>query len=47
MKMTKAEYIDYIKLDLSGGLLELEISDEIISKYIDAALVEIRRYYDE
>lgn len=47
MKMTKAEYIDFIKLDLSGDVLELEITDETISKYIDAALVEIRRYYDQ
>ena len=47
MSMSKAEYIDYIKLDLSGGVLELELTDDIISKYIDAALVEIRRYYDQ
>ena len=47
MKMTKTEYIDYIKLSLSGGVLELEISDEIIGKYIDAAMVELRRYYDQ
>ena len=47
MKITKDEYIDYIKLDLSGDVLELEISDETISKYIDAAVVELRRYYDQ
>lgn len=47
MKMTKTDYIDYIKLDLSGDVLELEITDETISKYIDAALVELRRYYDQ
>lgn len=46
-KFTKQDYIDYIKLQLTGGLLELEIEDEVISKYIDSALVEIRRYMDE
>lgn len=43
---TKQDYIDYIRLQVSGGLLELEIEDEVISKFIDAALVELRRYYD-
>lgn len=45
--MTKEEYIEYIKLDLSGGILTLEITDEIIGKIIDSALVEMRRYYDQ
>lgn len=44
---TKQEYIDYIKLQVTGGLLELEIEDESIGKYIDAALAELRRYIDE
>jgi len=47
MKMTKVEYINYIKLDLSGDVLDLEISDETVGKYVDAALIEIRRYYDQ
>lgn len=47
MKMTKDEYIDYIKLDLGGDVLDLEITDETIGKYIDAAVVELRRYYDQ
>lgn len=46
-KFTKQDYIDYIKLQLTGGLLDLEIEDEVISKYIDAALIELRRYMDE
>ena len=44
---TKKDYIDYVKLQLTGNLIDLEIEDETISKYIDAALVEIRRYLDE
>lgn len=47
MKITKDEYIDYIKLELSADVLELEITDETIGKYLDAALVEIRRFYDQ
>lgn len=44
---TKKDYIDYIKLQLTGNLIDLEIEDETISKYIDAALIEMRRYLDE
>ena len=44
--MTKQEYIDYIKMELTGGVLELEISDEIIGKYLDATLQELLRYLD-
>lgn len=44
---TKNDYIDYIKLALSGGLLELEITDDAIGKMVDAALAEIRRYLDQ
>jgi len=43
---TKEQYIDYIKLELTGGVLELEISDEIIGKFVDASLQEITRYLD-
>ena len=43
---TKQEYIDYIKMELTGGVLELEISDEIIGKYLDATLQELLRYLD-
>ncbi len=46
-KLTKNDYIDYIKLTLTGGLLDLEIEDAVISKYIDQALIELRRYMEE
>lgn len=40
-------YIDYIKLQVSANLLTLEIPDDTIGKYVDAALVELQRYIDE
>ena len=51
-KFTKQDYIDYIKLQLTGGLLDLEIEDEVIShlisiyplkerKILESALVEL------
>lgn len=43
----RQDYIDYIKLQVTGGLLELEIGDDVIGKFVDAALVELRRYIDE
>lgn len=43
---TKQDYIDYVKRQVSGGLLELEIEDEVIGRFIEDALVELRRYYD-
>lgn len=45
--MTRQDYIDYITLQVTGGLLELEIDDTVIGKFVDAALVELRRYIDE
>lgn len=42
----KQYYIDYIKLALTANLLELEIPDETIGKFVDAALVELQRYID-
>ena len=41
------DYVEDIKLELTGGLLELEISDEIIGKTVNKALREIQRYIDE
>lgn len=41
------DYTDSIKLELTGDLLELEISDETIAKIINSALVEIQRYTNE
>ena len=46
-KYTRQQYIDYIKLMLTGNVLDLEIPDETIGKYVDAALQEIQRYIDE
>ena len=37
-------YRDYIKLQLTGDLLDLELEDSTIDKIINAALVEIQRY---
>ena len=42
----KQYYIDYIKLCVSVDLIELEIPDETIGKFVDAALVELQRYID-
>ena len=44
--MQREAYRDEIKLQLSGGLLELEIDDETIDKIINAAFREIQRYID-
>lgn len=46
-QLTKLDYIEYIKLQLTGGLLELEIDETVIDKFVDAALVELRRYIDQ
>lgn len=45
--MTKQEYIDFIKLELTANVLTLEITDDTIGKYVDNAVKEIQRYYDE
>ena len=39
-----ARYREEIKLRLTGGVLDLELSDETIDKVIDAALREVQRY---
>ena len=44
---TMQEYVDYIRLQVTGGLLELEIDDATIEKFVRAALVELRRYIDQ
>ena len=44
--MTLEEYIEEIKLKLTGGVLKLEISDEIIAKLVNNSLREIQRYID-
>lgn len=44
--MKLQDYIDEIKLELTGGLLELEITDETIASLINKAFREIQRYID-
>ena len=44
--MTLQEYIEEIKLQLTGGLLELEIPDETLGKVVMKSLKEIQRYID-
>lgn len=43
----KEYYIEYIKLMLTGNVLRLEVSDEILGKYVDMALVELQRFIDQ
>lgn len=45
--MELSEYISAIKLELTGGVLELEISDEVIGKTVVQAMHEMQRYTDE
>ena len=45
--MQLTDYIEYIKLELTGDILQLEISDEIIAKIVKQSLVEVQRYIDE
>lgn len=48
MALNKLEdYIEDIKMELTSGVLELEISDEMIGKTVNRALREIQRYIDE
>ena len=44
--MTLQEYIEAIKLELTGGILELEVSDEILGKIVNKAFKEVQRYID-
>jgi len=45
--MKLSEYIEDIKLVLTGGVLRLEISDDTIGKLILKAFSEVQRYIDE
>lgn len=45
--MTAVDVIDEIKLELTGGVLELEIEDTTIELVINKAMREIQRYWDE
>lgn len=44
--MTLQEYIDEIKLELTGGVLELELTDDQLGKIVKKAFREIQRYID-
>lgn len=44
--MTLQEYIDEIKLELTGGVLELELNDNQIGQIVKKAFREIQRYID-
>ena len=45
--MTTVDVIDEIKLELTGGVLDLEIEDVTIELVIKKALRELQRYWDE
>ena len=45
--MTMEEIISEIKLELTGGFLDLEISDKDIEDTVKKALRELQRYWDE
>ena len=44
--MTIEQYIDEIKLEITGNTTHLEISDEVISKILSKSLREVNRYID-
>ena len=44
--MTEQEYIDDIKLELTGGILTLELPDESLKKVLDITLQEVQRFID-
>lgn len=44
--MELSEYVDQIKFQLTGGILENELKDEDIEKIIGFSLRELNRYYD-
>ena len=45
--MTLQEFVENIKMELTGGILELEIDDNTIGKIVKQALQEVQRYIDE
>ena len=44
--MTEKQYLDNIKLELTGGILTLEIPDETLKKILDRTLQEVQRFID-
>ena len=45
--MTTESYIDEIKTKLTGGVLDLELTDEQLQKLLNSALREVQRYITE
>lgn len=45
--MTTQEYIDELKLELTGGILELEMPDSTIDMVLNKAFRELKPYIDE
>lgn len=44
MSLDLQGYIDNIKLQLTGGVLDLELTDETLAQLVNAALREVQRY---
>ena len=42
--MQMQAYVDEIKLSVSGGILKLEIGDEVIQQIVNSAMRELQRY---
>ena len=47
MDRSLKDYIEDIKLELTGGILELEIDDDTIGKVVKRSFTELQRYIDE
>ena len=45
--MKLSDYINDIKLELTGGILNLEVDDKTLGRVVERALQEIQRYTDE
>lgn len=45
--MTLSDYINDIKLELTGGVLHLELEDKALGKVVEKGMREIQRYFDE
>jgi len=45
--MKMQDLIENIKLEITGGVLELEIGDDILEKLVKKSLIEVQRYIDE
>ena len=45
--MKLQEVLDEIKLEITGGVLNLELDDAILTRIVQKALRELERYFDE